>query len=61
MEFLGLLLVAVVIIGIISIDHRLKKLVTIEQASLDQQRENAKALQFLVERKAEARSQRSEA
>ena len=46
----------IIVLGVFFIDHRLQKLVKIQQAlldverkSLDQQRENAKALQWIVD------------
>ena len=57
MELLALIFYLVVVIGVISADSRLKKIeghlramLELQQKSLDQQRENARALQWMVEK-----------
>jgi hypothetical protein len=56
MEVFALIFYLVVVIGIVSADSRLKKIeghlramLDLQQKSLDQQRENAKALQWVVD------------
>jgi hypothetical protein len=69
MELLALIFWFFVLLGIFSMDRglgkiekSLKEMLEVQRQSLTQQRENAKALQWLVDReqKSEVRDQRSE-
>lgn len=50
-----IILALILVIGMFCVDHRLKQLVNINQEILNQQRENAKALQWIVDRETRTR------